>query len=57
MHVSEAVCSDYLKSFLEANLPKNSVLGVADKNMAGAVKQALQLENVISDDSILETTR
>jgi len=42
--VSEGICTDFLKSVLELNLPKTSgkkskvVLGVTDKNLAGAIK-------------------
>jgi len=43
--VSEGICSNFLKSVLEANLPKTSgkknksiVLGVQDRNLAGSIK-------------------
>ncbi|EQL01285.1 SIK1-like protein [Ophiocordyceps sinensis CO18] len=42
--VSEGICTDFLRSVLELNLPKTSgkktkvVLGVAEKNLAGAIK-------------------
>ncbi|KAL8784443.1 MAG: hypothetical protein Q9213_003966 [Squamulea squamosa] len=41
--VSEGMASDYLISFLEANLPsakKNVILGVSDKALAGSIKDA-----------------
>lgn len=43
--ISEGICSDYLKSTLEAALPKASkkskvVLGVQDRNLAGSIKEA-----------------
>jgi nucleolar protein 56 len=44
--ISEGIASDYLKTVLEANLPKPSkkskvTLGVQDKNLAGSIKAAL----------------
>ncbi|KAH0537447.1 snoRNP complex protein nop56 [Glutinoglossum americanum] len=40
--ISEGILSDYLRSLLEMNLPKPSkkatILGVADKNLAGSIK-------------------
>ena len=41
--ISEGIASEYLRSLLEANLPKPGkkkkiVLGVADKNLAGSIK-------------------
>src|ERR1700748_3255225 len=41
--ISEGIASNYLKSVLEANLPKASkkhkvTLGVSDKNLAGSIK-------------------
>ncbi|KAJ3218667.1 snoRNP complex protein nop56 [Clydaea vesicula] len=63
MDVSEAVCNDYLKSFLETNLPKTSSgksskfkLGVGEKNFAGAIKQELNCE-CVSDDIVIEILR
>lgn len=45
--VSEGIMSDYLRTVLEANLPKSSkkdktktTLGVGDKNLAGSIKAA-----------------
>ena len=43
--VSEGVASDFLRSFLELNLPKSGkkkkvVLGVSDKNLASSIKAA-----------------
>ena len=43
--VSEGIASDFLLSLLEVNLPKSGkknkiTLGVADKNLAGAIKGA-----------------
>ncbi len=43
--ISEGIASEYLRSLLEANLPKPSkkkkiLLGVADKNLAGSIKAA-----------------
>ncbi|KAG4093159.1 Nop-domain-containing protein [Neocallimastix lanati (nom. inval.)] len=47
--ISEGICSDDLKSFLELNLPKSSkkskvVLGVSEKNLAGTIKEAVGVE-------------
>jgi nucleolar protein 56 len=44
--ISEGIASAYLKTVLEANLPKPSkknkiVLGVSDKNLAGSIKASL----------------
>ena len=44
--ISEGIASNYLKTVLEANLPKPSkkgkiVLAVSDKNLAGSIKAAL----------------
>src|ERR1700761_1997434 len=44
--ISEGIASNYLKSVLEANLPKASkkhkvTLGVSDKNLAGSIKASL----------------
>ncbi|KAJ1787567.1 Nucleolar protein 56, partial [Coemansia sp. RSA 1938] len=38
--VSEGMCSDALRGFLQLNLPKGSksVLGVSDRNLAGSIK-------------------
>ncbi|KAJ1728710.1 Nucleolar protein 56, partial [Coemansia biformis] len=38
--VSEGVCSEGLRAFLQLNLPKDgkSVLGVSDRNLAGSIK-------------------
>ncbi|PHH83057.1 hypothetical protein CDD82_3715 [Ophiocordyceps australis] len=56
--VSEGICTDFLKSVLELSLPKTSgkktklVLGVSDKNLAGAIKAELPgLEYETADTS------
>ncbi|KAJ3086121.1 snoRNP complex protein nop56 [Quaeritorhiza haematococci] len=61
MDISEGVVNESLKSFLEMNLPKSGKkskvqLGVGDKNLAGAIKQALNCD-CVSDDMILEVIR
>ena len=39
--ISEGIASDFLRSFLELNLPKTkTVLGVSDKILAGSIKSA-----------------
>lgn len=39
--ISEGIASDFLRSFLELNLPKTkAVLGVSDKILAGSIKSA-----------------
>ncbi|ORZ37832.1 hypothetical protein BCR44DRAFT_56274 [Catenaria anguillulae PL171] len=48
--VSEGVVSDALKAFLEMNLPKKkAVLGVTEKNLAGAIKAELGVECVSTE--------
>ncbi|KAJ3366420.1 snoRNP complex protein nop56 [Allomyces javanicus] len=48
--VSEGVVNPSLKAFLELNLPKKkSVLGVQEKNLAGAIKAELGVECASSD--------
>lgn len=57
--VSEGVCSEALKNFLDTNLPKKSkkrALGVAEKNLAGAIKQECGIE-CVSDDVVAELVR
>ncbi|KAI9591193.1 hypothetical protein BDF19DRAFT_455939 [Syncephalis fuscata] len=59
--VSEGVCNDSLKAFLELNLPKSSkkakvCLGVDEKNLAGAIKQELSIE-CASDELVHELVR
>ncbi|ORX73272.1 Nop-domain-containing protein [Linderina pennispora] len=43
--VSEGVCSDSLQAFLELNLGKgkHQLLGVSDRNLAGAIKAATEI--------------
>jgi nucleolar protein 56 len=43
--ISEGICSDYLKTVLDTNIPKPAkkgkiVLGVSDKNLANSIKTA-----------------
>ncbi|KAI9738205.1 MAG: snoRNP complex protein nop56 [Cirrosporium novae-zelandiae] len=56
-NISEGICSDFLTSFLELNLPKAGkknkvVLGVADKNLASSIKAGFpKLDCETSDTS------
>ena len=59
--VSEGVLTDTLKDFLEANVPKGGKkskvkLGIVDKGLAGAVKQALEID-CVSNELVSELTR
>ncbi|TPX49081.1 hypothetical protein SeMB42_g01731 [Synchytrium endobioticum] len=64
--VSEGIMNDYLRTFLEQNLPKVASskkkkkstvrLGVGEKNLAGAIKAELGYD-CISDDSVYEIIR
>lgn len=55
--ISEGIASDFLRSFLELNLPASSkknkvILGVSDKNLAGNIKTAFpSIECETSDTS------
>lgn len=59
--VSEGICHDSLKKFLELNLPKSSkgssvVLGVPEKNLAGSIKQDLGYD-CVSNELVMEFAR
>ena len=59
--VSEGICNESLKSFIEMNLSKSSKksgasLGVSDKTLAGSIKQETGVE-CVSDDQVLELLR
>lgn len=64
--VSEGIVSEYLKSVLELNLPKTSgkkskvVLGVSEKNLAGAIKNefpGLECETADTSDIVGDIIR
>lgn len=64
--VSEGIVSDYLKSVLELNLPQTSgkkskvVLGVSEKNLAGAIKAnfpGLECETADTSDIVGDVIR
>ncbi|KAH6896684.1 NOSIC domain-containing protein [Thelonectria olida] len=64
--VSEGIVSDYLKSVLELNLPQTSgkkskvVLGVSEKNLAGAIKSnfpGLECETADTSDIVGDVIR
>jgi nucleolar protein 56 len=63
--VSEGIASDFLLSLLEVNLPqsgkKNKItLGVADKNLAGAIKGAfpgLECETGDTSEMVMDMLR
>ncbi len=64
--VSEGICSDYLKSVLELNLPKTSgkkskvVLGVSERNLAGAIKgefPGLEYETADTSEIVADVIR
>ncbi|KAJ1656923.1 Nucleolar protein 56 [Dispira simplex] len=59
--VSEGVVSETLQAFLEMNIAKAAKredveLGVGERNLAGAIKQALNV-NCVTDDIVLELIR
>lgn len=59
--VSEGICNETLKSFVEMNMGKSAKkggcnLGVSDKTLAGAIKQETGVE-CVSDDNVLELLR
>ncbi len=59
--VSEGICNETLKTFVEMNLTKSSEksggsLGVSDKTLAGSIKQETGVE-CVSDDNVLELLR
>ncbi|KAJ3325827.1 snoRNP complex protein nop56 [Blyttiomyces sp. JEL0837] len=61
MDVSEGVCNEHLKAFLEMNLPKSGkksevVLGVGEKTLAGHIKSELGCE-CTSDETVNEIIR
>ena len=54
--LSEGIASDYLRDFLELNLPKPNkknklVLGVSDKNLAGSIKASFPAFNYETGDT------
>ncbi|KAH8683517.1 hypothetical protein BGZ61DRAFT_495911 [Ilyonectria robusta] len=64
--VSEGIVSDYLKNVLELNLPKTSgkkskvVLGVSEKNLAGAIKAefpGLECETADTNEIVADVIR
>ncbi|KAK7422788.1 Nucleolar protein 56 [Neonectria punicea] len=64
--VSEGIVSDYLKSVLELNLPQTSgkkskvVLGVSEKNLAGAIKAqfpGLECETADTNEIVADVIR
>ncbi|KJZ78173.1 Nucleolar protein 56 [Hirsutella minnesotensis 3608] len=64
--VSEGICTDFLKSVLELNLPKTSgkktkvVLGVTEKNLAGAIKAefpGLECETADTSEIVADVIR
>lgn len=57
--VSEGICNDTLKEFLQLNLPKKlkgTSLGVAEKNLAGSVKTTVGVE-CVSNEMVAELVR
>ncbi|KAJ1673806.1 Nucleolar protein 56, partial [Spiromyces aspiralis] len=57
--VSEGICNDSLKSFLELNLPKGKAsgeLGVGEHNLAGSIKAATGISCVVNE-VVLELIR
>lgn len=64
--VSEGICTDFLKSVLELNLPKTSgkkskvVLGVSEKGLAGAIKAefpGLECETADTSEIVADVMR
>ncbi|TQV92937.1 hypothetical protein V2A60_003741 [Cordyceps javanica] len=63
--VSEGICSEYLKSVLELNLPKSGkkskvTLGVSEKNLAGAIKgefSGLECETADTSEVVSDVIR
>ncbi|KND86804.1 Nucleolar protein 56 [Tolypocladium ophioglossoides CBS 100239] len=64
--VSEGICTDFLKSVLELNLPKTSgkkskvVLGVSEKGLAGAIKAefpGLECETADTSEIVADVIR
>lgn len=49
MDVSEGIMNDHLKAFLQINLTKKAILGVADPSLGGNIKAALAYDCVHND--------